>query len=151
MTDVSINSIISVTAMAKKVGLSRARFYQLQKEGFFPAALYCLRTHRPFYNAELQQKCLEVKATGIGAVNHLPILFYAPRNKNNGTTSKPVKKKPAQSNYTDFRDTLKQMGIVATVSEISDALNRLYPGGVDEDADRGVIIRELFKFFKGRV
>ena len=150
MTDVSINSIISVTAMAKKVGLSRARFYTLQKEGFFPAPLYCLRTHRPFYNFELQQKCIEVKFTGIG-FNNLPILFYSPRNKNNGTTSKPVKKKLPQQNYTDFRDTLKQMRIVATVSEISDALNKLYPGGADEKLDKGVVIRELFKFFKSRV
>ena len=149
MSDVSINSIISVTAMAKKVGLSRARFYTLQKEGFFPAPLYCLRTHRPFYNLELQHKCVEVKSTGIGA-NNLPILFYAPREKGISTT-KPVKIKPAQNNYTEFRETMKQMGVVATVSEISDAMNKLYPGGIDENSDKGVIIRNLFKFFKGRV
>jgi len=147
-SDVSINSIISVSAMAKKVGLSRARFYTLQREGFFPAALYCLRNHRPFYNLELQQQCIEVKATGIG-VNLLPILFYSPRKNN--TMTKPVKKKAAQKNYTEFRDTLKQMGVVATVGEVSDALNKLYPGGVDENVETGEIIRNLFKFFKGRV
>ena len=147
MTDVSINSIISVTAMAKKVGLSRARFYQLQKEGFFPAPLYSLRTHRPFYDLKLQEQCIEVKATGIGA-NNLPIIFYSPRNKNNVNT-KPVKKKQVQNNYTDFGDTLKQMGVVASVEEVSDSLNKLYPGGVDEEADKGVIIRNLFKYFKG--
>ena len=144
MTDVSMNSIISVTAMAKKVGLSRARFYQLQKEGFFPASLYCLRTHRPFYNMELQHQCIEVKTTGIGT-NNLPILFYSPRQKNITTTQK---KRIPQHAHSEFRETLKQMGVVATVAEVSDALNKLYPGGIDEKADKGVIIRNLFKFFK---
>jgi len=149
MTDVSVNSIISVSAMAKKVGLSRARFYTLQKEGFFPLPLHCLRTHRPFYDLELQQKCLEVKSTGIG-YNNLPILFYSPRNNKNIST-KPVKKKQVHNNYSEFRETLKQMGVVASVAEVSDALNKLYPGGVEENTDKGVIIRELFKYFKGRV
>ena len=79
-----MNSIITVTAMAKKVGLSRARFHQLQKEGFFPPALRCSRSGRPYYDSELQEKCVEVKSTGIGA-NNLPIIFYSPR-QNSVTT-----------------------------------------------------------------
>ena len=59
----------------------------------------------------------------------LPILFYSPRNKS--ITPKPVKKKSASNNYSEFRETLKQMGVVATVSEISDAINFAVHNGIN--------------------
>ncbi len=53
--DNDLKAVCSVTELTKKLGLSRARFYQLQKMGVFPMPIYCTRTIRPFYPLELQQ------------------------------------------------------------------------------------------------
>jgi len=71
-------AIVTVSQMARMVGLSRARFYQLQKAGAFPPPLYAVETRRPIYDEELQKVCLEVRRRNCG-VNGKPILFYARR------------------------------------------------------------------------
>jgi hypothetical protein len=72
-------SRISVTEMAKKVGLSRQRFNQLVRTNFFPSPDYHSITNRPFYTLEKQKKCFLVKNTNIG-VNGESILFYKKRS-----------------------------------------------------------------------
>ena len=47
-------AVCSVTELAKKLDLSRARFYQLQKVCVFPEPVYCIRTKRPFYPMDIQ-------------------------------------------------------------------------------------------------
>jgi hypothetical protein len=69
-----LKAVCSVTALAKKLNLSRARFYQLQKKGVFPTPIYCTRTQRPFYPSHLQQKCMDIHKTGIG-LDGRPIFF----------------------------------------------------------------------------
>ena len=59
------------------VGLSRARFYQLIGSAF-PFPLYQMATRRPFFNAEQQQVCLEVRRKNCG-IDGKPIMFYARR------------------------------------------------------------------------
>jgi len=63
-----LKPIISVTEMAKMLNLSRARLYQLLEQGIFPQPIYDLRTHRPLYDAKLQERCLEIRNSGIGVV-----------------------------------------------------------------------------------
>lgn len=70
---------VSVTEMARLVGLSRARFYQLVKDGVFPHPLYSIHTRRPYFSEEMQQVCLEVRKRNCG-INGKPILFYSPRH-----------------------------------------------------------------------
>ena len=50
---------VSVTELAKMLGLSRGRFYQLQKAGTFPRPQHD-ESGRPFYSEEQQVVCLEV-------------------------------------------------------------------------------------------
>src|ERR1700678_1877599 len=69
-------AIVTVSEMARMCGLSRARFYQLQKAGVFPAPVY--QDGRPVYTEEQQQVCLEVRRKNRG-VNGKPVLFYARR------------------------------------------------------------------------
>ena len=76
-----IKQIISIGDMAKALGHSRARFYQLQKEMIYPPPIYDIRTKRPFYDANLQQICHEIRATGISFTGRY-ILFYSPRKNN---------------------------------------------------------------------
>ena len=69
---------VTVTEMARMVGLSRARFYQLVNEGVFPPPVYCVRTRRPIYVEDLQKVCLEVRQRHCG-VNGRLVLFYSAR------------------------------------------------------------------------
>jgi hypothetical protein len=72
-------AVVTVSEMARMCGLSRARFYQLQKAGIFPLPLYDVSTRRPIYDEKAQKVCLEVRRRNCG-VNNKSILFYARRN-----------------------------------------------------------------------
>lgn len=134
-------AVCSVTKLAKKLDLSRVRFYQLQKVGVFPEPVYCIRTKRPFYPMDLQQKCIEIRKTGIGH-NGQPIIFYRKRK------DKPVKlQNQFNADYKQITDTLRQLGLKITVSEVKNTINTLYPQGT-ADSDDGAIIRDLFRHFR---
>ena len=143
----NLKPIISISSMSKELDLSRSRFYQLLETGIFPPPIYDLRTRRPFYNEELQQRCCEIKETGIG-FNGQFILFYSPRTKPN----KP-RKNSLKDNFTDnplyseLVETLNNMGLNCNLSQVSNALTKLYPDGY-ENIDQGVVIRELFRHIK---
>ncbi len=53
--NVQTKAAVTVAEMARMVGLSRARFYQLQDAGIFPLPLYDVSTRRPFYDEEAQK------------------------------------------------------------------------------------------------
>ena len=148
LSDKSLKPICSVTDLVKMLGLSRARYYQLQREGIFPQPVYDVRTHRPFFTTELQEHCLRIRQTGIG-FNGQYILFYSPR-KNNGH-KKGRKRSSSNSRYSDLTDTLTQMGLDISVSQVSEAVQTLYPQGFEGQSDEGTVIRDLFRYFKQRV
>ena len=127
--------IVSITEMAEIVQLSRARFYQLLEQGFFPKPLHDERSKRPYYDIELQQKCLECRQSGIGSDGSY-LLFYSPRK--NGTA-------PRKTNKTDpligeLAETLKTMGLDVTVKQVQEGLAELYPQGTNGE-DQGVVVR----------
>ena len=134
-------AVCSVTALAKDLDMSRARFYQLQNAGVFPEPVYCIRTKRPFYPLDLQQQCIEIRKTGIGH-NGLPIIFYRKRK------DKPIKPQNQPNNgHEQLAHTLRQLGLKITVSEVKNAVNTLYPQGT-ADNDGGAIIKEVFRYFQ---
>ena len=55
-------AVVSVSDMARKVGLSRSRFYDLVKAGTFPQPVYCIRTRRSMFLTEQQADCPRVTA-----------------------------------------------------------------------------------------
>ena len=143
----SLKPVCSVIDMARQLGLSRARFYQLLEQGIFPQAVYCLRTHRPLYLLEQQQICLNIKETNIG-YNGQYVLFYSPRkivSEQNLAATK--KSKPKNDTFSEIAETLNRMGLSLTADKVSEAVENLYPDGV-EGKDHGVLIRDLFRFFK---
>ena len=73
---VETKAAVSVAEMARMMGLSRARFYQLTKAGAFPPPVYHLLTRRPIYPEELQLVCLDVRRRNCG-IDGKPILFCA--------------------------------------------------------------------------
>jgi hypothetical protein len=133
--------IFSITDMAMNCNLSRARFYQLLGTGFFPKPLHDDRSKRPYYNLDLQQKCLEARQSGVGADGSF-MLFYSPRKKE----TKPRVKK-VDPLIKELTETLESMGLETTVEQVQTSLPELYPDGT-EGVEQGVIIRELYRHLK---
>ncbi len=136
--------VCSITDMSNALDLSRARFYQLLDAGILPQPIYDIRTKRPYYDLELQEQCLRVKATGIGICGQY-ILFYSPRKKAQDGTQKPRRKKV--SKHQDLIETLNVMGLEVSGEQVELALNELYPQGTNGQ-DQGLVVREIFRFFK---
>jgi hypothetical protein len=145
----NLKPICSVADMALMLGLSRARFYQLLEQGIFPQPVYCTRTKRPLYTLELQKDCLAVKETNVG-YNGQYILFYSPRKeKAEAVVEKSVRHTRVKNTLHDeFAQTLVRMGVTTDAAKVGSAIEELYPDGI-EDKEHGVIIRELFRYFKG--
>ena len=133
--------IFSITDMAMNCNLSRARFYQLLGTGFFPKPLHDDRSKRPYYNLDLQQKCLECRQSGIG-IDGSFMLFYSPRKKE---TKMRIRKVDPQ--IKELTETLGSMGLEITAEQVQQGLTETYPEGV-EGVDQGVVIRELYRHLK---
>jgi len=144
-------TVVSVAEMARIVGLSRARFYQLVGEGIFPSPLYSVHTRRPFFSEEMQQVCMDVRKRNCG-VNGKPILFYAARHPL-GVKSIPVKKPKAEpkqkSQYADLLAGLRALGLEITAAQVEPVVKELYPAGI-QNLDSGEVIRGVFLRMKRR-
>ena len=139
LSDNGLKAVCSVTELAKKLGLSRARFYQLQKMGVFPEPIYCVRTKRPFYPLDLQQECLSIRKTGIG-YDGQPIIFYSSRKNKSGESQNQ-----SDHEYEKLTNSLRKMGLNVTRNKVKKAVKTLYPEGLAQCFDEGIVIRNVFK------
>src|SRR5262249_28871787 len=122
-------AVVTVSEMSRMVGLSRARFYQLQKAGVFPAPVY--QSGRPVYTEDLQQVCLEVRRKTRG-LNGEAVLFYARRR-----VIEPSKRKkqadpmPAKNrDIAALLDGLNALGLTtATAAQVLKVTEELFPQG----------------------
>jgi len=110
--------------------------------GVFPKPVYCLRTKRPFYTLDLQQKCIEIRKMGIGH-NGQPIIFYTSRkNKSNNSHNQ------SDHRYEELADILRRMGLNVTCNKVKNAIKALYPEELTQYPVEGTVIRDLFRYFK---
>lgn len=137
-----LKEVCSVIEMAKKVGLSRVRFYQLQQKGIFPKPVYLGHPNRPFYPLDLQQKCIEIRKTGIG-YNGQPVIFNTAPKK---SARKPQKQ--PDHRYEPFANILRQLGLNVSHVDVKDAVKSLYPQGLEKHPDEGIVLRDLFNHFR---
>jgi hypothetical protein len=132
--------------MARMVGLSRARFYELIECGVFPHPVYCVSTRRPHYDEKLQETCLTVRRKNLG-VNGRPVLFYSrghrPPTPAVRPSKPPVAKPKPTAAHADLIDGLGALGLVATPAQVGEAVAALYPAGVG-GTDRGQVLRAVF-------
>jgi hypothetical protein len=142
---VQTKAAVSVAEMARMVGLSRARFYQLIGDGVFPAPSRQPDTGRPFYDEATQRACLEVRQRNFGA-NGRPVLFYA-RRLPTAPTAKPARQVKAATDTSELAEVLdgvKALGLLAaTLAAVRAAVTEEYPNGPD-GVDRGEVIRAVF-------
>jgi hypothetical protein len=137
-------AVVSVSEMARMVGLSRQRFHQLMQAGVFPPP----QRHegRPFYDEPTQQQCLEVRRRNCGA-NGQVVLFYSHRQ---ATPIKPTKVSPAPSPHPDLLDGLKALGLAAvTAADVGAAVKTLFPQGI-EGVEEGEVIKGVFLYLNTR-
>lgn len=139
---------ITVSQMARMVGLSRSRFYQLQGTAF-PQPVYDCQTRRPYYTTEQQQVCLEVRRRNCG-IDGQPILFYAASRPTEAVrtqrTRKPKKntsRRPSGRLRT-ILDGVQALGLSSvTESQIEKTVVELFPEGTS-NVEQGEVIRAVF-------
>lgn len=120
--------------------LSKSRFYALIQAGIFPEAIRHESCKRPVFDLDLQQKCLDIRRTGIGA-NGQPVLF---NRKNRQTASQQRKnKQTTSSEHQEIVEALKSLGLHTNGEAVDSALRELYPDGVMA-TDQGEIVRQVF-------
>ena len=135
-----LQAICTVSELARKLDLSRARFYQLQKKGVFPAPMYCIRSRRPFYPLELQQRCVDIRTRGIGCDGQ-PVIFY----RSHKSKSKKSQSQ-SDSKCDELVTTLRSMGLDVARNDIKKAVKALYPEGLTKGPIEGMVVGEIFRY-----
>jgi hypothetical protein len=141
---------VTVAEMARMVGLSRARFYQLLGTTF-PFPVYDVSTRRPIFVEEQQRVCLEVRRRNCG-IDGKPILFYARRGgslpPDKSRTKKPKPKRDEQ--FAALAAALKSLGLSAvSAADVRSAVAVVFPNGI-AGIDGGQVIRAVFLHLKRR-
>ena len=135
---------VSVAEMARMLGLSRARFYQLRGSAF-PWPRFDIQTRRPFYDEEAQKLCLEVRRRNCG-IDGKAILFYARHAPKAVTKKRPTH---VRNPNIELLEGLKSLGLVATSAQVEAAIKTLFPKGI-EQVDQGEVIRSGFIHLKAK-
>ncbi len=142
-------SIVSISEMARLVGLSRARFYQLIGTTF-PYPVYDIATRRPFYDEELQRICLDVRRRNCG-IDGKPLMFYsrlpliAPMPKRR--TTKPSPKKKNDDKTAGLVEGLKSLGLNFGPADVEGSIKFAFPDGV-RSITPGELLRGVFLHLK---
>jgi len=137
---------VTVAEMSRMCSLSRSRFYQLIGSAF-PAPSRDDRG-RPYYDAEQQAVCLEVRRRNYG-VDGRPILFYAPRHSAPAPKRKPKPKQVGQGTHAVL-DGVRALGLtMVTAAQVDATIKQSFPAGVD-GVDPGEVIRSVFLSIKAQ-
>ena len=131
-------SAVSVAEMARMVGLSRARFYQLMGSAF-PHPIYDVESKRPYYDEDAQRTCLEVRRRNCG-IDGKPILFYCRHAPKAAPRKRPAH---VQNPNIELLEGLKGLGLVVNSAQVEAAIKTLFPRGI-EHVEQGEMIRSVF-------
>jgi hypothetical protein len=117
-------------------GLSRARFYDLIRDGVMPWPTYCIYTRKPMYLADAAALCIRVKETNTG-IDGRYVIFYARREPATGNAPAPASRavqRPSQIDTLtqEMIETLRAMGVRQGQAEVVAAINARCPGGATE-------------------
>jgi hypothetical protein len=141
-----LKAAVSVSGMAKLVGLSRARFYDLIQAGIFVAPVYSLANRRPFYTQEMQEENLLARQTGIG-VNGQYTLFYE-RQASPPASSISAPRRPVRQDHGGIIESLKSLGLPnVTLLQVDEAMATNYPNGT-AGVDEMMVVRTIYRHLR---
>ncbi len=131
---------ITVQELCEMLGISKSRFAQLQKRGFFPPAVRT-GSNRPVFDQTLVQQCLEVVRSRVG-INGEPLLF----NRKPAQESSKKRTTPIKSKHEDLIAALSSLGVTATAEQVTAAIATLpnKAAGMDEPS----LIKAVFLHLK---
>jgi len=143
----NLKAVVSVSELARMLGLSRSHFHSLMKSGVMPQPIYCTRTRRPMFTRELQEAALLVKATNIG-VDGRYICFYAPRQREPSPTQNPRRQQRSIERHAELLSGLRSLGLSdISDSQVDAALHQCFPQGVN-GTDDGHVLREVWQHLR---
>lgn len=148
-TNNCLKEVCSVTDMASLVKLSRARFYDLVADGVFQGPVYSVRTRRPMFTRDMQQRNIEVRQSQRG-INGEFVLFYEPRHSTDTPQQTSRRSKSASkvgSDVTNLKSQLRGLGIDASTEHVEQAVAACFPDGVDGNED-GEVLRTVFRHLR---
>lgn len=144
--EVEMKTGVSISEMARTVGLSRQRFHQLMTTGVFPKPHKDEATGRPYFDETGQAQCLEVRRRNCG-VNGKIVLFYARRQQTTliAPPTRMAKPRPAPAERHDnILEGVRSLGLSqVTATQVGEIVKQLYPAGVS-GIDSGEVIRAVF-------
>ncbi len=152
-------SSVSVSDMARMVGLSRSRFHQLLQSGVFPKPSIDPDSKRPFYDSDGQAVCLQVRQRNCG-INGKRVLFYArpfgahlaakprPCGARSPYSARKTKSEAKQTTSSGpskldlLVEGLKSLGLPkVTAAEASAAIHQVFPIDAQRPSDEEVLLR----------
>ncbi len=134
-------AVVTIAEMARMLGLSRSRFYQLLGSAF-PEPCRDEQSNRPYYTEEQQRVCLEVKHRNCG-VDGKPILFYARRGGAPLSPKRKPKPKPNKEHIA-IVEAVKSLGLLGvTDAHVGAAIKVLFPNGITS-VGQAEVIRGVF-------
>ena len=133
---------VSVSELARLLGMSRARFYQLMGEGVFPQPMYDISTKRPFFDEKGQEDCIEVRRKNHG-INGRAVMFYPPRNQTLGV------RKQSNSRIKHFQiiNALIGLGLNVKQDQVTTAIQECFPYGITTQ-NESEVLRQVFLYLK---
>ena len=141
-----VRAAVSVSQMARILGLSRSRFYVLMTKGVFLPPVYSVATKRAHFPRELQERNLQVRVEQIG-VNGEFVLFQerhpAPQG---GQSARSSSRQGAR--VTTLVLGLKSLGLeTVNAAVVERALAASYPQGTN-GTDETTILRTVFRYLR---
>ena len=140
-------AVLSVSEMARQIGMSRSRFNDLIGKEVFPPPAYLLSNRRPCYFKDQQQRIVSIRQKGMGW-NGQPVIFYSRRKKTRRreSTGQTVRNHEG-SEHAEMVQVLRTLGLSKVKAEhVESAIEACYPDGTDgvpESDLVGVIFRHL--------
>ena len=95
----------------------------------------------------MQQKCLEIRQTGIG-FNGQPVLFNRKRRKPTQPKARQSQQ-PVTEEQAELIEALKSLGLTVDAEEVQSAIEELYPNGI-AGIDQGEVVRRVFLQLMGK-
>jgi hypothetical protein len=138
---IRVRAVVSVSGMARAVGLSRSRFWDHVRRGTFCKPEYSPTTKRPFYTAEAQEAIITARETGIGC-NGEYVVFYE-----RSAVRTPPEQMPTRNGIgdttvhhgSDLATRLCEVGLVVTADQVQEAIAICFPNGTTGHGETAVL------------